>query len=122
MSTLRFLPRPTVGAFRNQQHSGSHARTLCVRSRCGLRLKTCRPGHHHGTQRTHRCCPPGWLIFSPPLLSPDAAAALAVCVASSNAAARGDAAQAALIVNCCGTGNNFLIFVTRAPFIVPSFG
>ena len=27
-----------------------------MRSRCGLRHETCRPGHYYGTQRTHCFC------------------------------------------------------------------
>ena len=47
VSMLRFLPQPTTGTRRNQQHCRSHTRTLRVLSRCGLRHETCRPGHYY---------------------------------------------------------------------------
>ena len=53
VSMLRLLPGPKVGTCRNLQHSRSLARTLSVRSRCGLRHETCIPGHHYGTKRAY---------------------------------------------------------------------
>ena len=70
VSMLRFLTRPTVGTCRNLQHSRRHARTPRVRSRCGLRLETCRPWQRNPEGSPLRN--PGRLIFSPPLLSRDA--------------------------------------------------
>ena len=69
----------------------SHGGALRLRSRrvCGMKLED------PGTKEAH--CNPGWLIFSPPLLSPDAVRPW-TCVCGRSpiaAAARGDAAQAA---------------------------
>ena len=47
------LPGPTIGTLRSLQHGRSHPRTLRMRSRCGVRLETRRPGHYYGTQRAH---------------------------------------------------------------------
>ena len=77
---VRLLPGPTAGTQRNLQHRRSHARTLRVRSRCGLRLKNLQaqpPLRNAGSSQLRH---PGWLIFSSPLLFPGRSAALDVCV------------------------------------------
>ena len=51
VSMLRLLPGPSAGTLRNLQHSRGHAWTPCVRSRCGLRHETRRPGHYYGAWR-----------------------------------------------------------------------
>ena len=62
---LRLPPGPSAGTRRNLQHSRGHAWTLCLRSRCGLRHETRRPGHHHGTQRADCFAIQARLIFLP---------------------------------------------------------
>ena len=53
LGTVRLLPGPTTGTQRNLQHHRSYARTLRIRSRCGVRTETRGPRHHFGTQRAH---------------------------------------------------------------------
>ena len=88
---VQLLLGPTAGTRRNLQHHRSYARTPRMRSRCCLRLETCRPGHHYGTQTASQSKPADILTTA---AVTGRGAALDVCVASSIAAARGDAAQA----------------------------
>ena len=82
---LRLFPGPTAGTLRNLQHRRSHARTLRMRSRCGVRIETRQPRHHcgtHGLTATQSRPADGFRTAAVPGRS----AALDVCVASPNAA------------------------------------